>query len=400
MGDVTHLMQAEYAHGLPCGVLTSDVKGAVLAANDTLAGWLGYTLDELRSRRVGELLAVGSRLFHQTHLAPLLQMQGSVSEVQLQLRHRDGHSVPVLTAIVRATHENEGVMYQYALMLSADRRKYEEELLGARQRAESALAERREALESLRRTEAELRKANLQLRDSDARKDEFLAVLGHELRNPLTPLRSGLDLLGMRKYDDPVLQRTLGVFDRQVTHMTRLVEDLMDVARIGKGKLPLHRELVRVSELVQRAAELSAPLFAKAGQALHQVAEDDCIIDGDMVRLTQVLVNLLNNASKYTAQGGTVWITYGRDGSGVRVTVRDTGIGLEAERLDQVFDMFSQVETAMERAQGGVGIGLGLVKGLVQLHGGTVRAESKGLGHGSQFIVQLPGVGPVPSPTA
>lgn len=393
-------MQAEHAHGLPCGVLTSDAKGAVLAANDTLAGWLGYTLDELRGLRVGELLAVGSRLFHQTHLAPLLQMQGSVSEVQLQLRHRDGHSVPVLTAIVRATHEHHGVMYQYALMLSADRRKYEEELLGARQRAESALAERREALESLRRTEAELRKANLQLRDSDARKDEFLAVLGHELRNPLTPLRSGLDLLAMRRYDDPVLQRTLAVFDRQVTHMTRLVEDLMDVARIGKGKLPLHRELVRVSELVQRAAELSAPLFAKAGQTLHQVSEDDCIIDGDMVRLTQVLVNLLNNASKYTPHGGTVWITYGRDGSGVRVTVRDTGIGLEAERLDQVFDMFSQVETAMERAQGGVGIGLGLVKGLVQLHGGTVRAESEGLGHGSQFIVQLPGVGPVPSPTA
>lgn len=388
-------MNAEDAHGLPCGVLTADAQGKVTAANDTLASWIGFSPAELHGRRVSELLAVGSRLFHQTHLAPLLQMQGSVSEVQLQLRHRDAHSVPVLTAIVRSTAETEGVTYQYAMMLSADRRKYEQELLGARQRAELALAERREALDSLRKTEAELRRANLQLRDSDRRKDEFLAVLAHELRNPLTPLRSGLDLLAMRKHDDPVLKRTLDVFDRQVTHMTRLVEDLMDVARIGKGKLQLQRELVRVGELVQRAAELSAPLFAKAGQTLHQVAEHDCLIDGDVVRLTQVFVNLLNNASKYTPQGGTVWITYGRDASGVRVVVRDTGIGLEPERLAQVFDMFSQVETAMERAQGGVGIGLGLVKGLVQLHGGTVHAESEGLGHGAQFIVTLPGVGQV-----
>lgn len=388
-------MNAEHAHGLPCGVLTADAQGTLTAVNDTLAKWLGWSVEDLRGRRVSELLTVGSRLFHQTHLTPLLQMQGSVAEVQLQLRHRDGQSVPVLTAIVRQVHETEGVIYQYALMLTADRRKYEQELLGARQRAELALAERRDALEALRKIEAELRRANVQLRDSDRRKDEFLAVLAHELRNPLTPLRSGLDLLAMRKHDDPVLRRTLDVFDRQVTHMTRLVEDLMDVSRIGKGKLPLQRELVRVSDLVQRAAELSAPLFAKAGQTLLQVAEEDCIIDGDVVRLTQVLVNLLNNASKYTPHAGTVWITYGRDASGVRLVVRDTGIGLEAERLEQVFDMYSQVETAIERAQGGVGIGLGLVKGLVQLHGGTVHAESEGLGHGSRFVVCLPGVGQV-----
>lgn len=374
----------------PCGLLSTDAGGKVVTANDTLCRWLGYEASAMVQLKLGQLLTVGGRLFHQTHLAPLLQMQGSVAEVQLQLRHRDGHAVPVLVAIARKVGGDGAIEDRYALMLSADRRKYEEELIKARTRAETALDERRAALESLRLIEAELRQANEQLTLIDQRKDEFLAVLAHELRNPLTPLRSGLDLLKMRAPGDSTLQRVLGVFDRQVALMSRLVEDLMDISRIGKGKLLLKREPILLSLLVQHAVELSAPLFAKAGQTLHVMPGLDCSVVGDIVRLTQVLVNLLNNASKYTPSGGTAWVSFEHADSSAVISVRDTGIGLEPSRLRDVFKLFSQVDSAVERAQGGVGIGLGLVKGIVELHGGTVEAASLGLGHGSRFTVSLP----------
>lgn len=382
-------------NGLPCGLLTIDMRGNVLAVNDTLCRWLDYEQQDLVQIQLRQLLTIGGRLFHQTHLTPLLQMQGSVGEVQLLLRHRDGKPLPVLTAIARSQDAAGSVVDQYAFMLSADRRKYEEELLGARQRAETALEERRAALDSLRRTEAELRVANSQLRLLDQRKDEFLAVLGHELRNPLTPMRSGIDLLRMGKVADPLVKRVIDVFDRQVSFMARLVEDLMDVSRIGKGKLQLKREPLRVSDVVQRAVELAMPSFAKAGQTLHVEARQDGLLEGDLVRLTQVLGNLLNNASKYTPAQGTAWIRYEVRAGEAVITVRDTGIGIEPERLGEVFTMFAQVESATDRAQGGVGIGLGLVKGLVELHGGKVWAQSAGPGFGSSFIVTLPALAPV-----
>lgn len=381
----------------PCGMLVTDDRGKVLRANATLSRWLGYAEAEMAQFQLAQLLTVGGRLFHQTHLAPLLQMQGSVAEVQLQLRHRDGHALPVLVAIERDADAEGRTIDRHAFMVAAERRKYEEELLGARQRAEAALDERRAALESLREKELELRRVNDQLRLIDQRKDEFLAVLAHELRNPLTPMRSGLDLLAMRNNPDPVVQRVLGVFDRQVTLMSRLVEDLMDVSRIGKGKLQLKREPVLVSMLVRHAVELATPLFSKAAQTLHVAAGADCTLDGDPVRLTQMLVNLLNNASKYTHAGGSAWIRFERHDNDAVITVRDTGIGLEPARLTEVFTLFSQVESATERAQGGIGIGLGLVKGIVELHGGTVAARSAGLGHGSEFVVRLPVAATLPS---
>ncbi|QYF92595.1 HAMP domain-containing histidine kinase [Massilia sp. PAMC28688] len=374
----------------PCGMLITDARGKVLRANATLSRWLGYAESEMAQFQLAQLLTVGGRLFHQTHLAPLLQMQGSVAEVQLQLRHRDGQALPVLAAIERGADAEGNRVDHHAFMVAADRRKYEQELLGARQRAEAALEERRAALESLRQKELELRKANEQLKLIDLRKDEFLAVLAHELRNPLTPMRSGLDLLAMRNNQDPVVQRVLGVFDRQVALMSRLVEDLMDVSRIGKGKLQLKREPVLVSMLVRHAVELATPLFSKASQTLHVAAGADCTLDGDPVRLTQMLVNLLNNASKYTHAGGSAWIRFERQENEAVITIRDTGIGLEPERLSEVFTLFSQVDSATERAQGGIGIGLGLVKGIVELHGGAVSAHSAGLGHGSEFVVRLP----------
>ncbi|SHG61764.1 PAS domain-containing sensor histidine kinase [Massilia sp. CF038] len=374
----------------PCGLFSTDAHGNVLDANATLCRWLGYTSSEVADLKLAQLLTVGGRLFFQTHLGPLLEMQGSVAEVQLQLRHRSGQLLPVLTAIVRGADAQGAHVHRYAVMLSTDRRKYEQELLDARRRAESALEERRLALDALQQKEADLRKANAHLQLIDQRKDEFLAVLAHELRNPLTPIRSGLDLLNMRETDDPLLQRVLGVFNRQVTLMSRLVDDLMDVSRIGKGKLHLKLEPVTVSILVQHAVELSLPLFAKARQTLHTMPGQPCIVQGDSMRLTQVIGNLLNNASKYTPAGGSAWISYEQRDAEVLIRVRDTGIGLEEKQLEDVFKLYSQVDSALERAQGGVGIGLGLVKGIVELHGGTVEAHSAGLGQGSEFVVRLP----------
>lgn len=394
-----HRSGAALLDGLPCGLITTDAGCRVLAANDTLGRWLDYDPHDLRQLHLRQLLTMGGRLFHQTHLAPLLQMQGSVGEVQLQLRHRSGNPLPMLTAITRSHDAHGSITDQYAFMLSTDRRKYEEELLAARQRAETALEERRAALDALRGKEAELRATNSQLRLLDQRKDQFLAVLGHELRNPLTPMRSGLDLLRSDKIDNPVVRRVFDVFERQVSFMSHLVEDLMDVSRIGKGKLQLKHEPVRVSDVVQRAVELATPLFVKAGQTLQVEARDDCLVQGDLIRLTQVLGNLLNNASKYTPSNGSAWIRHERRTDAVVITVRDTGIGIEPARLEDVFSMFSQEQRATERAQGGVGIGLGLVKGLVELHGGSVRAHSAGPGFGSSFVVTLPCMAAVPPRT-
>lgn len=380
---------SEWGHW-PCGLVLTDVKGNVLQANDTVCRWLGYLAEELRGMHLTALLTVGSRFFHQTHLSPLLQLQGSVAEVQLQLRHRNGQTIPVLLSVERETDADGKVVDRLAFMTATDRRKYEQELLHARGRAETALEERRAALESLQQKETELRKANQQLMLVDQRKDEFLAVLGHELRNPLTPMRSGLDMLNMRKPEDPLVQRVLGVFDRQVSLMTRLVDDLMDVSRIGQGKLHLKPEPVRVIELVQHSVELAMPLFTKARQTLLVAPSPDCEVNGDVFRLRQVLVNLLNNASKYTQSGGTVWLSCKCEADRVLISVRDNGIGLEASRLADVFDLFSQVESEAERTQGGIGIGLGLVKGIVELHHGAVQALSEGLGKGSEFVVSLP----------
>lgn len=374
----------------PCGLLLTDATGKVRKGNETVCRWLGYSSAELAGMHFTQLLTVGSRFFHQTHLAPLLQLQGSVSEVHLQLRHRHGQSLPVLVSVERGTGMDGVVVDRLAFMTITDRRKYEQELLNARTRAETALDERRAALELLQQKEVELRAANEQLMLVDQRKDEFLAVLGHELRNPLTPMRSGLDMLNLRKPEDPLVLRVLAVFDRQVTLMSHLVDDLMDVSRIGKGKLLIKPEPVLVSDLVQHAVELAAPLFAKARQTLEVMPGTDCRVNGDVMRLRQVLVNLLNNASKYTPSGGKAWLSFKQDEDRVLISVRDNGIGLEASRLSDVFDLFSQVESAAERAQGGIGIGLGLVKGIVELHGGSVDAYSDGLGKGSTFVVRLP----------
>jgi PAS domain S-box-containing protein len=228
------------------------------------------------------------------------------------------------------------------------------------------------------------------LREADRRKDEFLAVLAHELRNPLAPISNAVEMLrcqdGKRKAD-----RVMEMASRQVKHITRLVDDLMEVSRITRGKIELARQHVTLADILASAFETSRPALDGARHAFVQhVPDERLVLDADKVRLTQVFSNLLNNAAKYTDPGGRIELSARREGDDVVVAVRDSGIGIPADKLAQVFGMFAQVEEAGARSQGGLGIGLAMVQKLVEMHGGGVRAHSDGPGKGSEFVVRLP----------
>jgi PAS domain S-box-containing protein len=228
------------------------------------------------------------------------------------------------------------------------------------------------------------------LREADRRKDEFLAVLAHELRNPLAPISNAVEMLrcadGKRKAD-----RVMEMASRQVKHITRLVDDLMEVSRITRGKIELARQHVPLADILASAAETSRPALDGARHTFVQAIPDErLVLDADKVRLTQVFSNLLNNAAKYTDPGGRIELSARQEGNDVVVAVRDTGIGIPADKLSQVFGMFAQVEEAGARSQGGLGIGLAMVHKLVEMHGGCVEARSDGPGKGSEFVVRLP----------
>ena len=228
------------------------------------------------------------------------------------------------------------------------------------------------------------------LKESDRRKDEFLAMLAHELRNPLAPIRNAVQIYRAKGPPVPELQWATDVIDRQVQQMTRLVDDLLDVSRITKGKIELRKERVELAAVVNSAVEASRPLIEKWGHELTVTIPPEPIhLEADPTRMAQVLSNLLNNAAKYTDQGGRIWLTAERQSDQVLIRVKDTGIGIPTEMLPRIFDMFTQVDRSLERSEGGLGIGLTLVQRLVEMHGGTVEARSDGPGKGSEFVVRL-----------
>jgi PAS domain S-box-containing protein len=235
------------------------------------------------------------------------------------------------------------------------------------------------------------KQAEAALRDADRRKDEFLAMLAHELRNPLAPLRNSLHILRLTAPNDPTTDRVGEVMERQVSHLVRLVDDLMEMSRISRGKIELRKEPVEVAAVVRSAVEVSRPLIDAAGHQLAlAIPPEPMTLDGDPVRLSQVFSNLLNNAAKYTDPGGQIWLTVRREEIGVAISVRDTGIGIPPEMLSRVFELFTQVDHSTSRSQGGLGIGLTLVKSIVEMHGGSIEARSSGPGQGSEFVVRLP----------
>jgi PAS domain S-box-containing protein len=255
------------------------------------------------------------------------------------------------------------------------------------------------------------KQAEAALREADQHKDEFLAMLAHELRNPLTPISNAAHILDMLKLEDPRLSWAKGIINRQVMHLTHLVDDLLDVSRIARGKISLKKERLDLVEVVKSVLETARGLILAKQQHLDVcLPEQPILLEGDSVRLSQVLLNLLDNASKYSLENGQIEVDVKLLGAEVEIQVRDNGTGISAELLPTIFDLFQQGVRTVDRSQGGLGIGLTLVKRLVELHGGQVTASSPGPGLGSTFSIRLPtideaatfpaSVTPMPSPNA
>jgi signal transduction histidine kinase len=271
-----------------------------------------------------------------------------------------------------------------------------------RERVEEELRRAKEELESrvLART-AELAKANhdireseMALREADRRKDEFLATLAHELRNPIAPIRYAVQVMNLKGPTTAEVRWAIDVIERQTKHMTRLIDDLLDVNRITRNMLELRKERVKLIAVINAAIETSSPLLERSGCELTVTIPAGVIdVDADVVRLAQVFSNLLNNSAKYAKSErceGRVWVSVEPRETTVAVTIKDNGVGIAPAMLPQIFDMFTQVGRSLEQSEGGLGIGLSLAKRLVEMHGGTIAASSDGLGKGSQFVVTLP----------
>ena len=238
---------------------------------------------------------------------------------------------------------------------------------------------------------AEERAKRAAAEEANRRKDEFLAMLAHELRNPLAPIRNGVEMLRQLNLADPKLQWIREMIDRQLQQLNRLVDDLLDVSRITRGKIQLQLGPLDAAAAVACAVETTRPLIESRGHKLHLCLPEEPIqLNADPVRLAQVLSNLLNNAAKYTAEGGEIWLKVERESTEAVFRVRDSGAGITPDLIPHVFDLFMQVDQSLDRSQGGLGIGLTLVRRLVEMHRGTIQAFSQGPGCGSEFVVRIP----------
>jgi PAS domain S-box-containing protein len=305
-----------------------------------------------------------------------------VQNVEMMIVPRDGPARTVL-ASGQPFHDADGNLLGAVASMHD---------ITARKQAEDALRTAHQELERrVRERTAELADANEALREADRLKDEFLAMLAHELRNPLAPIRNALHIMNEAGADREMLTKVRVMAERQVAHMARLLEDLLDMARIRQGRIELRREVIDVAEVVNRTADAVRPF---AEERRHELAVSHpprpLRVSADPTRLEQILTNLLNNACKYTDPGGHIRISAEAADGEVVVHVRDDGIGISPEMIGRVFDMFVQVERRLDRSQGGVGIGLTLVKKLVELHGGAIDARSSGVGQGTEFTVRLP----------
>ena len=340
------------------GVIAIDDRGMVKTLNPAAERLFGYTAEEVIGHNVSMLMFEPYRSEHDAYIANYL-------------RTGDGKIIG-RTGRVLPGRRKDGSMFQMELAVS-----------------EFSLENRRHFVGIVRDMTDHNRVA--ELATADRMKDEFLATLAHELRHPLAPIRNAVQALCMVRSSDPQLQHMRDVIERQVTHMIRLVDDLLNVSRISLGKLELRRERAELASMVHQAVEMCRPLAESAKHEVNVTLPPEPIyLHADPVRLAEVFANLLNNACKYTEPGGKVWLHAEREGSEVVVTVKDTGVGIPPDRLGGIFEMFMQVDRSSERSQSGLGIGLTLVKRLVEMHGGSVEARSEGSGKGSEFVMRLP----------
>jgi PAS domain S-box-containing protein len=360
---------------LPAAVYTTDREGRITLYNEHAAALWG------RRPEIGKDLWCGSFYMLRPDGTPLPH-----DECPMALALREGRSIRGQEIIVERPDGTRACVLPHPEPLHDATG----EIVGAVNMLID-ISERKQAEEELRGLEAALREKVEELAAADRRKNEFLATLAHELRNPLAPLRHGLQLLHLAEEEPEIRQQALGMMERQLGQLVRLVDDLLDVSRISSNKLRLRKERIELAVAIRNAVETTRPLFEEAGHELTVTLPPEPVyLDADLTRLAQVFINLLNNAAKYTERGGHVWLCSARQGGEIVVSVRDTGIGITAEHLPHLFEIFSQITPALERSDGGLGIGLSLVRGLAELHGGNVEARSAGAGMGSEFIVRLP----------
>lgn len=346
------------------GAATLQTDGTIVFCNMRLAEMLATDHKSLVGRPLREFVAPEDA---EAYDALFCASHRNASEGEVQLRRGDDGTFPAYFSFNRLPLDSEATLGLLISDLTA-------------QRHHERLSEAHEAL----------RVADARLMESDRRKTEFLATLAHELRGPLAPLSNMLQVLKHADHDAALLARARETMERQLGQLVRLVDDLLDINRISQGKIQLKRQRVELATVVERAVEACAPFVEARHHRLHVALPNHTVmLDADPARLAQVFGNLINNACKYMDPGGDIWLTAIHTDGDVQIRVRDSGLGIPADRLDGIFEMFSQVEDTLKRAQGGLGIGLSLVRQLVEMHGGTVQAYSDGPGRGSEFVIRL-----------
>jgi PAS domain S-box-containing protein len=349
------------------GIITIDASGLIRSFNPAAEKLFGFSRTEAVGRNVNMLMPEPYHTQHDRYLENYLgtghaQIIGIGREVVGQ--RKDGSTFPMELAV--SEFSMDGERFFTGIVRDITERK---------------------------RLEQELRERLGELAAADRQKNEFLAMLAHELRNPLAPMRNSLHLLRMRGANEEIGQHARDVLERQMQHLVRLVDDLLDVSRIVRGKIELRLEVLDVAVAVARASETAQPAIESRGHELSvTLPEPPVWVEADLVRLAQIISNLLTNAAKYTDRGGRIALTVTREADQAVIRVRDTGIGIAADMLPRVFDLFVQGDQVLARSQGGLGIGLTLVKRLVAMHGGSVDVFSGGIGRGSEFVVRLPTV--------
>jgi PAS domain S-box-containing protein len=352
-------------------VLATDAEGRVTLMNPIAELLTSWTLAEAKGKPVRDVFAICNEASQEIVDNPIPRVL------------RDGHALRESMCLMLTTRNDRRLPIAYSAAPIHD----------ARDRITGVVL--------IFRDETERRRTERALREADQRKDEFLATLAHELRNPLAPICMGLELLKISADDPKASEDVRAMMERQSQHMVRLIDDLLDVSRITRGKLELRRSEVRLTDVVRNAVDATRPAIDEAGHHVHvTLPERPILLYADPNRITQVLSNLLNNAAKYTPPGGRIELSAEQHDGEVAVTVSDTGVGISSDMREAIFEMFTQVRGAMESGHKGLGIGLTLVKRLVEMHGGVVEVESEGRNMGSRFRVRLPAMSTLAEPQA
>jgi signal transduction histidine kinase/ActR/RegA family two-component response regulator len=378
-----------------CATVVLDLNERLVAWNAAAAGAFGFDPDRLRGASlVASKFTRGGPAIH--HAIDAIRAEDLADLQRVEMPDRE-----ITVAPLRADGALQGFVLRRpdavaAAALAAEVAVLRSELEATRLELQTSMAEIATANEELRTANEALQSRVDELQEAemaDRHKNEFLAMLAHELRTPLAPILSAVQILGRQAGDDPVVQRAREVVERQALHQARLLDDLLDVSRITRGKIELRRRKVDLGAAVSEVVEATRPLVNAKAQSISVSVPDEAVyVDTDPTRLTQILTNLLNNAAKYTHAGGRIAVACRREGEQAVVLVRDNGVGIPREMLSRIFDLFAQAEPLTARTQGGLGIGLTLVKNLVEMHGGTVVARSGGRGTGSEFEIRLPSV--------